>query len=83
MEFFCLVVVGMSALFLIYLGSQPQEINTTEILKQLPKARASSPVANRPVSGMIAARQRQQELKRVVVQEPDAAAQTVKQWLQE
>lgn len=78
-----MAVVGISALFLIYLGSQPQQINTTEILKQLPKGRPTSPVANRPVSGMIAARQRQQELRREVVQEPDAAAQTVKQWLQE
>jgi len=83
MELICLGVVGVASMVLVLLCQQEPVINVQDYLKELPAGTPAKGPGLKAVSGMVAQRVKQQELRFVVSQDPENAAQTVKLWLKE
>lgn len=78
-----MAVVGVATVVLVLLCQQEPVIDVQEYLKGLPAGTPARTPGLHAVSGMVAQRVRQQELRQVVSQDPENAAQTVKLWLKE
>lgn len=83
MELFCLGIISVACLVLVILQQEETAINVQDYMKQLPQPSTEAAPRLRAVSGMVAQRVRQQELRSVVTQDPENAAQTVKLWIRE